>query len=387
MNIIPRHRIEITLSSLFFALLFRRTKKIIQFGTELERYFHHPVMFLQSGRAALYYLLRAMPQEAIIVPAYTCKVVPEAALLAGKKIIYVDIDIQTFNMDVSDLKVKIRPNSIIIATHQYGIPCEIEKIAELAKENHCALVEDCAAAFGSKIKGKLVGTFGLASIFSFEFTKVLSAGRGGFVLFSDEDLFKRVRLFTQKELHKPSCMFIGKIMSILFLHKILTLPLVYGLFIRAYYERYGLSADRGQIRPRRDALYQYALSPTEAMVGLSNLKRVERIMWRRREVADQYLSSLADMKGVGLPVFPPHAFCSWMRFPVRIINRKREEFYLKCLRKGLDLGFTYTYSCSDTCKNSKLAAQQVVNLPINSYLTDGEVNQIINIVKEVIDVE
>ncbi len=387
MNIIPRHRIEIRFSSILFALLFSRAKKIIQFKVELERYFNHQVMFLQSARAALYYLLRAMPQETIIVPAYTCKVVPEAALLAGKKIIYVDIDIHTFNMDVNDLKVKMKPGSIIIATHQYGIPCEIDKIAELAKENHCILIEDCAAAFGSKIGGGLVGTFGSASIFSFEFTKVLSAGRGGFILFNDEDLFEKVRLLTQKELHKPSSLFMGKIMSILFLHKVLTLPLVYGFFIRVFYEKYGFSTDRGEIRPHMDALYRYALSSVEATIGLSNLKRVERIIRRRWEVADQYLNGLADVRGFGLPVFPPHSFCSWMRFPVRIIHQKRKEFYLKCLRKGLDLGFTYTYSCSDTCKHSTLAAQQVVNLPINSHLTDGEVNKIINIVKEIIGVE
>jgi dTDP-4-amino-4,6-dideoxygalactose transaminase len=162
---------------------------------------------------------------------------------------------------------------------------------------------------------------------------------------------------------------------------------VYGFFIRVFYEKYGFSTDRGEIRPHMDALYRYALSSVEATIGLSNLRRVERIIRRRWEVADQYLNGLADVRGFGLPVFPPHSFCSWMRFPVRIIHQKRKEFYLKCLRKGLDLGFTYTYSCSDTCKHSTLAAQQVVNLPINSHLTDGEVNKIIKIVKEIIGVE
>jgi dTDP-4-amino-4,6-dideoxygalactose transaminase len=272
----------------------------------------------------------------------------------------------------------------VLATHQFGIPCEIEKTIELAKENHCVVIEDCAAAFGSRVMGKLVGAFGLASIFSFEFTKVLSAGRGGFILFNDEDLFEKVRLLTNKELNKPSPLFMGKIMSMLFLHKVLTIPFVYSFFIRVFYEKYGFSMDKGEISPRMDALYRHALSPIEATIGLSNLKRVERIIRRRWEVAGQYLNSLAEIKDFGLPVLPPDSFCSWMRFPVRVLHQDKRDFYLACLKRGLDLGFTYAYSCSEQCKNSELAARQVVNLPMNSNLTGGEVMKIIKVVKDVI---
>lgn len=387
MNIIPRHRIEIRFSSILFALLFSRAKKIIQFKGELERYFNHQVMLLQSARAALYYLLRAMPQETVIVPAYTCKVVPEAGLLAGKKIIYVDIDIHTFNMDVNDLKVKMKPDSIIIATHQYGIPCEIDKIAELAKENHCVLIEDCAAAFGSKIGGRLVGTFGLASIFSFEFTKVLSAGRGGFILFKEKALYEKMKLLFGKELHQPNPIFMAKIILLLFSHKIVTLPVVYNFFIRTFYRKFGFSMDQGEIRPYKDELYRYSLSSFEATIGLLNLKRIDDIIQRRWEVAHQYLQGLKETKGLGLPLLPRHSFCSFMRFPVRILSRNRDGFYLRCLEKGLDLGFTYIYSCSKECRNSLLTASQVVNLPMNSHLTDVEVSKIINTMKEIVEAE
>jgi len=384
MNIIPRHRIEIRFTSILFALVFSRAEKVIQFKRELEGYFNRQVMFFQSGRAALYYLLRALPEEFVIIPAFTCKVVPEAALLAGKKIIYVDIDIHTFNMDVNDLKVKMKPGSIIIATHQYGIPCEIERIAEIAKEHHCVLIEDCAAAFGSRIKDRFVGTFGLASTFSFEFTKVVSAGRGGFILFNEGTLYEEVKLLVEKELHKPNPIFMAKIILILVLHKIVSLPMVYDLFIKIFYRKVGLSMDQGDIHPHKDELYGNSLSPIEATLGLLSLKRVENIIRRRGEIGQQYLQGLREVKGFGLPVLPPHASCSWMRFPIRILNQKRNEFYLRCLRKGLDLGFTYTYSCSEECPKSLLAASQVTNLPMNSSLTDSEVMKIIRTAKEAI---
>jgi dTDP-4-amino-4,6-dideoxygalactose transaminase len=179
----------------------------------------------------------------------------------------------------------------------------------------------------------------------------------------------------------------GKIILILVLHKIVTLPMVYDLFIKIFYRKVGLSMDQGDIHPHKDELYGNCLSPIEATLGLLSLKRVENIIRRRGEIGQQYLQGLREVKGLGLPVLPPHTSCSWMRFPIRILNQERNEFYLRCLRKGLDLGFTYTYSCSEECPKSLLAASQVTNLPMNSSLTDSEVMKIIRTTKEAIQTE
>lgn len=384
MSVIPRHRIEMRLESLLPALFLHREKNIRLFKDGLEGYFNHKVILLQSGRAALYYLLRGLPQKTVIVPAYTCKVVPEAVLLAGKRVVYVDIDLGTLNMDSDDLERKIEPHSVILATHQFGIPCDIGKIADLAREHHCVLLEDCAAAFGSRVEGKLVGTSGLASIFSFEFTKALPAGRGGFILFNDEDLYEKVGRLTEQELRPPPPLFAAKVMLTLFLHKMITVPFWYGLFIKMFYRRFGFSLDRGEIRPSHGPLYQSTLSSLEATLGLFNLERVEEILQRRWEIACRYRGGLEGLEGIALPVFPSRSFCSWMRFPVRILQQDRRNFYLACLKNGLDLGFTYTYSCSSQCENSRLAARQMVNLPMNSNLTEAEVTKVIRVVRDVI---
>jgi perosamine synthetase len=384
MSVIPRHRIEVRWESLLPALFLHREKNIRLFKDGLEGYFNRKVILLQSGRAALYYLLRGLPQETVIIPAYTCKVVPEAVLLAGKRVVYVDIDPGTLNMDPDDLERKIEPQSVILATHQFGIPCDMGKIGDLAREHRCVLLEDCAAAFGSRVEGKLVGTSGLAGIFSFEFTKALSAGRGGFILFNDENLYGKVRRLTEQELRSPPALFAAKVMATLLLHKLITVPFWYGLFIRTFYRRFGFSLDRGEIRPSHDPLYLYTLSSVEATLGGFNLRRIEEILQRRWEVACRYQRGLESLEGIGLPVLPPRSFCSWMRFPVRILQQDRRDFYLACLKNGLDLGFTYTYSCSSQCENSQLAARQMVNLPMNSNLTDAEVAKVIRVVKEVI---
>ncbi len=384
MAVIPRHRIEMKWGSLLLSPILQRTENVRLFREGIESYFDGRVLLLQSGRAALYYLLKALPQETVIMPGYTCKVVPEAALLAGKKIIYVDIDLETLNMDLYDLEKKIEPQSIILATHQFGIPCDIEKVNDIAQKHRSVLIEDCAAAFGSRMKEKLVGTGGLASLFSFEFTKVLSAGRGGFILFRDEGLYEEVRRLTSQGLRPAPFSFVAKIMGVLFFHKVITVPFWYGLFIKPFYRKYGFSTDRGEIRPSFDPLYQYSLSPMEATLGLMNLKRVERILRRRWEIACQYDEGLGELKGLRLPVVPAGSFCSWMRFPARVLFQDKRDFYSRCLVKGLDLGFTYSYSCSDRCANAQLAGRQVVNLPLNSSLKRDEVIRIIRIVRDVI---
>jgi len=370
------------LTLLLRALLFSRSRHLDQFVIELETLFKRKIILFQSGRGALYYLLKTVPQTTVIVPAYTCKVVPEAVLLAGKEVLYADIDLNTFNMDLHDLKRKIRPGSIVLATHQFGIPCDILPILHLAEDHRCVVIEDAAGAFGSRVHDQRVGTFGVASIFSFEFTKVLSSGRGGFILFNEEDLHGKVKSLIEEELQPPDALFLAKIFLILLFHKIVSRPFFYSLFIDYFRKKYGFSMDRGEILPHKNELYQYSFSPFEALIGLSNLKRVETITLRRWNIAKQYMKELSGLQGIGLPVFPQKTFSSLMRFPVRILHQIREAFYSKCLEQGLDMGFSFTYSCSEECPNAILAAQQVVNLPLNSHLTDREVCRIIDIVRK-----
>jgi dTDP-4-amino-4,6-dideoxygalactose transaminase len=364
------------------ALLFSRSRHLDRFETDLEALFKRKIILFQSGRGALYYLLRTMPQTTVIVPGYTCKVVPEAILLAGKEVLYVDIDLNTYNMDMCDLRRKMRPESVVLATHQFGIPCDILPILHLAEEHQCVVIEDAAGAFGSRVHDQMVGTFGAASIFSFEFTKVLSSGRGGLILFNEEDLHGRVKSLIEEELQPPDTIFLAKIFLTLLFHKIVSRPFFYSLFIAYFRKKYGFSLDRGEILPHKNELYQYSLSPFEALIGLSNLKKVETISQKRWNIAKEYMKGLSDLQGIGLPAFPPETFSSLMRFPVRVLHQSREAFYSKCLEQGLDLGFSFTYSCCEECPNALLAAQQMVNLPLNSHLTDREVSRIIDIVRK-----
>ena len=114
-----------------------------------------------------------MPQKKVYLPAYNCWAVAEAVHRAGKKPIYIDISLNDYNMDTSKLEEVLERDSIVIATHQFGIPCDIEAILQIASERQCVVIEDNAAAFGSEIRGKKTGGFALAGIVSFDLSPVL----------------------------------------------------------------------------------------------------------------------------------------------------------------------------------------------------------------------
>lgn len=125
---IPRTKVNYTFISLMNAL----------FTSEKEEYFrrriiHHLGCFLssphilltESGRGALYLLLLALPHRRVFIPAYTCKAVAEAALLAGKKILFGESEPDGFNMDSDKVfEAQIDKDTVLVLTHQFGIPCQ-----------------------------------------------------------------------------------------------------------------------------------------------------------------------------------------------------------------------------------------------------------------------
>ena len=119
-----------------------------------------------KGRVALYALLRALDVGAgdeVILPGYTCVMNVNPIKYVGAKPVYVDIELNRFNMNVNLLKEKItNKTKVIIAQHTYGYPCEMDTIMKIAQSNDIPVIEDCCLALGTKYNGRLVGTLGRA---------------------------------------------------------------------------------------------------------------------------------------------------------------------------------------------------------------------------------
>lgn len=152
-----------------------------------------------SGTDALHLSLLALgigPGDEVITTPFTFIATTEAIGMVGATPVFVDIDPQTFNIDVQQLETAITPcTKAILPVHLYGQPCEMDAIMAIANDHSLHVVEDAAQALGATYRGRKVGTFGTTGCFSFFPSKNLGCfGDGGMVVTNDAEVYARIEM-------------------------------------------------------------------------------------------------------------------------------------------------------------------------------------------------
>ena len=382
---IARLKVEFGLSSLpfVFANLLRNPKQ--RFAQKLSKFFNMPyALLVPSAHGGLYYLLKQLPQKNIFISAYCCNAVIEACMLAGKKVNYIDANPDTLSTSASSLRRSIKPDSIVLLMHQFGIPCEIDEINKIAKSNNCVLIEDSAACFGSTHKNKMCGSFGEASIISFDFTKSLPCARGGTVLFKNEELYKKTLASYNKEKRKQKFSRLVQRFGTLLSFNILASPFIYEhITLPLFQKKEGFTSYTGELDLHKNHDYSEDFSNLQAAIGLAQLRRINRTIARRKEIAKFYFSKIKS-KCIRLIKIPEENSAVMVRFPIMIENMKKNDLYKKSISKGLDLGFSFSYSYGgNKYGNAQSIARQILNLPVHSRLSDRELKRIVEIVNSI----
>lgn len=133
----------------------------------------------------------------VIVPAYTFVATAHALQWQAITPVFADMDPATHNIDPARVERHITPRTTgILATHVWGRPCDVEALADIARRRGLKLMFDAAHAFGCSRRGRMVGGFGLAEVFSFHATKFLNSFEGGAITTDDDALAERIRLMT-----------------------------------------------------------------------------------------------------------------------------------------------------------------------------------------------
>ena len=175
--------------------IFRVAKFEEEFAKKIGAKYAYAV---SSGTAALKSVLEAFevgPGDEVITQSHTFIATVEAIFETGATPVIADIN-KTLNMDPDDLKSRITSKTkVVIPVHMSGVSAEIDKIVKIAKEHNLYVLEDCAQAPGGEYKGKKLGTFGDAGIFSFDFGKMLTTGEGGMIVTNSEDIYKKCRAY------------------------------------------------------------------------------------------------------------------------------------------------------------------------------------------------
>jgi dTDP-4-amino-4,6-dideoxygalactose transaminase len=131
--------------------------------------------------------------DEVIVSDYTFVASASAVIATNAVPIFCDIDPETFVMDVDKLENLISERTrAIVAVHLGGNPVDMERLCSIAAKHDLSIVEDCAHAHGSRFKGRRVGNWGDAGTFSFQASKIMTAGEGGAIVCNDDELAKRI---------------------------------------------------------------------------------------------------------------------------------------------------------------------------------------------------
>src|ERR1700730_11467798 len=188
------------------------------------------IFFAPSGQCAIAQVLSALPQREVVMPACTCGVVKVAAEVAGKRIIYVDLAKNSVNATSAEYAEAAKPGRILLATHLWGVPTDIEAVCKLAKDRNCVVIEDAVAAFGSRRNERLLGTFADFSIFSFQRSQQLPALGGGAIIVNNDQMVDPMRLGASRVVRSEREMPFRELVQGL-IYNIATTRWIYGRFI------------------------------------------------------------------------------------------------------------------------------------------------------------
>ncbi|TDH27832.1 DegT/DnrJ/EryC1/StrS family aminotransferase [Segetibacter sp. 3557_3] len=208
-----------------------------------------------NGSAALDIAIQAVgisPGDEVIMPTFTIISPALSVVRVGGVPVLVDSDSRSYNMNVDEIERKItNKTKAIIMVHIYGLPVEVDKILALAEKYQLKVIEDAAEMHAQTYKGKMCGTFGHVSIFSFYANKLITSGEGGMVLTDDPEIDKTCRRLKNLAFHPDKPRFV--------------------------HEEIG---------------YNYRMTNMQAALGLAQLEQVETFLQRKRGMGKYYNTAL-----------------------------------------------------------------------------------------------
>lgn len=329
---------------------------------------------VNSCTAALHLSMLAIgiqPGDEVIVPTMTFAATANAVIHAGGKPVFVDCDKATMNLDPAAIEARITPRTkAIIPVHFAGRVCDMEAIMTIAAKHRLKVIEDCAHAIEAEYHGQPAGTFGDLGCFSFYVTKNIVTGEGGMVVTANQDYADKIQVLA---LHGMS---------------------------RDAWERF---SDEGYKHYQVVyAGFKYNMMDLQAAIGIHQLPRIDKYWLRRQEIWNRYGEAFAD-----LPVFLPapvepntkHAYHLYtLLLDTDKVSLTRDQFLAELTKRNIGVGVHYialhlhpyyqqNYGCQRSdFPNAEWISDRTVSLPLSAKLTDADVQDVVDAVKEILTV-
>jgi perosamine synthetase len=306
-----------------------------------------------SGTSALHSILLAygITSGEVIVPSFTFISTANAVLLAGAKPIFAETEKQSYGLDIESVKKKITKNTkAIIPIHYGGLPSkDIIALKNLAEEHTIFLIEDAAESLGSKVDNQMVGDFGDAAMFSFCQNKVITTGEGGVIVTDSKEIYEKLKMIRS-----------------------------HGRVELTDTDYFSTTEELDYI----DIGYNFRMPTMSAALGLSQLKKINKIIDLRKEKAKYYNEKLKDIENIVLPKELEKQKHVYQMYTIQLKNKKTRDNLQKYLTKKGIMTKVYFYpihlksyyknkfgySKGNLPKTEKLS-EKVLTLPIYPQLT------------------
>ncbi|MBF0323922.1 MAG: aminotransferase class I/II-fold pyridoxal phosphate-dependent enzyme [Alphaproteobacteria bacterium] len=336
---------------------------VTQFESDFAAFTGAPhALTVSSGTTGLHLALMALgvgPGDEVIVPDLTFAASAAAVIHAGATPVLVDVDLDSWAIDVEQARAAITPRTrAIMPVHLYGQPADMDAILALAREHNLLVIEDAAEALGATYNGRHAGTLGDAGVFSFFGNKLITTGEGGMVTFTNGEAAARARQLR----------------------------------------------DHGMDRTRRywhvEVGYNYRMTNLQAAIGVAQLEQIGQRIDRKLEIAAIYNQQLRDLPGV--------------RLPAELDGRKNIFWAYTALFDGADLGMSRDtllqrladsgvecrpiffplhtmppyrqYAGNRAFPNSLALSRDGLTLPTGVRLSDDQINYVVQVIRRLYSV-
>ncbi len=298
-----------------------------------------------NGTTALHLATHALglgPGDEVIIPDLTFIASASAVHYTGARPVFVDVDPATWTLDIDALERAITPaTKAVMPVHLYGHMTDMAAVNEIAAAHNLWVIEDAAEAHGAAIEGQRAGSWGTIGAFSFYANKIITTGEGGMLTTDDADLAARCRQLRDHAMPPAR---------------------------RYWHDEVG---------------FNYRMTNLQAAVGVAQMEQIDAVIRRKREIAELYLSQLADVPGITLPVERPGTTNVYWMVSVLIGDcypLTRDELIVALRQQGIDsrpffhpLDTLPPFFAADPCPVALRLSRQGINLPSSPRLTDDQV--------------
>lgn len=316
-------------------------------------------------------MLDLKPGDEVITTSLTWPATVNMIHLCGGRPVFVDVERNTINLDVSRVEKAITKRTrAIVPVHFAGQSCDLDGLRKICQSRGITLIEDAAHAVGSEYKGKRIGSSDNIAVFSFHPIKNMTTGEGGMITTHDEETYERLRLLRFHGVDKDA------------------------------WKRYGLAEKEGYDLHLPG--WKYNMTDIQAAIGLVQLKRLDKMIERREKLVALYDSLLSDVHELTLPANVPYSVRHARHLYTLIVDKDktgimRDKFMLemKKLNIGTGLHFLAVHKLSFYRKHYPLPdgslpeteyiSERIVSLPLYSGMKEGDVHDVVAAIGDILN--